>query len=181
TLLVRYIDTNASINSLNFCSSFDEIVNTAGDSEITFESVQFNDPLYILFSSGTTGIPKCIVHGVGGTLIQHKKEHILHCDIREGERVFYFSTCGWMMWNWLISGLASGATLMLYDGSPILKNNESILFDYAEKEKFNVMGISAKFVDACRKKELSPIHSHRLDSLRMILSTGSVLSSDCFD
>ncbi len=181
TLLVRYIDTNASINSLNFCSSFDEIVNTAGDSEITFESVQFNDPLYILFSSGTTGVPKCIVHGVGGTLIQHKKEHILHCDIREGERVFYFSTCGWMMWNWLISGLASGATLMLYDGSPILKNNESILFDYAEKEKFNVMGISAKFVDACRKKELSPIHSHRLDSLRMILSTGSVLSSDCFD
>ncbi len=181
TLLVRYIDTNASINSLNFCSSFDEIVNTAGDSEIIFESVQFNDPLYILFSSGTTGVPKCIVHGVGGTLIQHKKEHILHCDIREGERVFYFSTCGWMMWNWLISGLASGATLMLYDGSPILKNNESILFDYAEKEKFNVMGISAKFVDACRKKELSPIHSHRLDSLRMILSTGSVLSSDCFD
>ena len=181
TLLVRYIDTNASINSLNFCSSFDEIVNTTGDSEIIFENVQFNDPLYILFSSGTTGIPKCIVHGVGGTLIQHKKEHILHCDIREGERVFYFSTCGWMMWNWLISGLASGATLMLYDGSPILKNNESILFDYAEKEKFNVMGISAKFVDACRKKELSPIHSHRLDSLRMILSTGSVLSSDCFD
>ncbi len=181
TLLVRYIDTNASINSLNFCSSFDEIVNTAEDSEITFESVQFNDPLYILFSSGTTGIPKCIVHGVGGTLIQHKKEHILHCDIREGERVFYFSTCGWMMWNWLISGLASGATLMLYDGSPILKNNENILFDYAEKEKFNVMGISAKFVDACRKKALSPIHSHRLDSLRMILSTGSVLSSDCFD
>ena len=181
TLLVRYIDTNASTNSLNYCSSFDEIVNTTGDLEIIFESVQFNDPLYILFSSGTTGIPKCIVHGVGGTLIQHKKEHILHCDIREGERVFYFSTCGWMMWNWLISGLASGATLMLYDGSPILKNNESILFDYAEKEKFNVMGISAKFVDACRKKELSPIHSHRLDSLRMILSTGSVLSSDCFD
>ena len=181
TLLVRYIDTNASTNSLNYCSSFDEIVNTAEDSEIIFESIQFNDPLYILFSSGTTGIPKCIVHGAGGTLIQHKKEHTLHCDIREGERVFYFSTCGWMMWNWLISGLASGATLMLYDGSPILKNNESILFDYAEKEKFNVMGISAKFVDACRKRELSPIHSHRLDSLRMILSTGSVLSSDCFD
>ena len=99
---------------------FDEIVNGPNNPDLEFESVAFNDPLYILFSSGTTGVPKCIVHGVGGTLIQHKKEHMLHCNIKNGDRVFFFSTCGWMMWNWLVSSLASGATLMLYDGSPFL-------------------------------------------------------------
>ena len=181
TVLVRYIDDKSSNISLKNATNFDDIVNVDEAPELIFERFKFNDPLYILFSSGTTGVPKCIVHGAGGTLIQHKKEHILHCDIKEGERVFYFSTCGWMMWNWLISGLASGATLMLYDGSPVLTNNESILFDYAEQEKFNVMGISAKFVDACRKLGLSPMNSHNLSSLRMMLSTGSVLSADCFD
>ena len=141
----------------------------------------FNEPLYILFSSGTTGVPKCIVHGVGGTLIQHKKEHTLHCNIKSGERVFFFSTCGWMMWNWLVSSLASGATLMLYDGSPFLNDNDNILFDYAEQENFDIMGVSAKYLDSCRKKRLNPNKSHNLDSLRMVLSTGSVLSNDCFD
>jgi len=181
TLLVRYIDNNANFNNLNNTINFDEIVNSTITPELNFVRFKFNDPLYILFSSGTTGIPKCIVHGIGGTLIQHKKEHILHCDITQRERMFYFSTCGWMMWNWLVSGLASGATIMLYDGSPILKNNEGILFDFAEKERFSVMGVSAKFLDACRKINLNPINSHNLDSLRMILSTGSVLSADCFD
>jgi len=181
TILVRYIDEKANNINLKQATNFDEIVNNKETKELIFERFKFNDPLYILFSSGTTGVPKCIVHGAGGTLIQHKKEHNLHCDIKEGERVFYFSTCGWMMWNWLISGLASGATLMLYDGSPVLKNNESILFDYAEQEKFNVMGISAKFIDACRKLDLNPMNSHNLSSMRMMLSTGSVLSSDCFD
>ena len=181
TILVRYVDDKPINITLKNSTNFDDIVNTDESPDLIFERFKFNDPLYILFSSGTTGVPKCIVHGVGGTLIQHKKEHNLHCDIKEGERVFYFSTCGWMMWNWLISGLASGATLMLYDGSPFLKNNENILFDYADQEKFNIMGISAKFLDTCRKLELNPMNSHNLSSLRMMLSTGSVLNSDCFD
>lgn len=181
TILVRYVDDKPINITLKNSTNFDDIVNTDESPDLIFERFKFNDPLYILFSSGTTGVPKCIVHGVGGTLIQHKKEHNLHCDIKEGERVFYFSTCGWMMWNWLISGLASGATLMLYDGSPVLKNNENILFDYADQEKFNIMGISAKFLDTCRKLELNPMNSHNLSSLRMMLSTGSVLNSDCFD
>ena len=181
TLLVRYIDDQASFGDLNSFFAFDEIVDQEVTPALIFESVAFNDPLYILFSSGTTGVPKCIVHGVGGTLIQHKKEHTLHCDIKEGERIFYFSTCGWMMWNWLVSSLASGATLMLYDGSPILKHNDSILFDYVDQEKINVMGVSAKFLDTCRKSSLNPNTSHNLKDLRMMLSTGSVLSADCFD
>ncbi len=181
TLLVRYLDNKASFDELNTYSTFDQIINQKPVPELNFESVGFNDPLYILFSSGTTGVPKCIVHGVGGTLIQHKKEHTLHCDIKENERVFYFSTCGWMMWNWLVSSLASGATLMLYDGSPVLKNNNAVLFDYVEQEKINVMGVSAKFLDTCRKINLTPAVSHNLIDLRMMLSTGSVLSEDCFD
>ena len=181
TLLVRYIDQEAIFDNSVSYSLFDQIVSQKTVSELSFKSIDFNDPLYILFSSGTTGVPKCIVHGVGGTLLQHKKEHTLHCDIKDSERIFYFSTCGWMMWNWLVSSLASGATLMLYDGSPILKNNSSILFDYVEQEKINVMGISAKFIDTCKKINLNPSSSHSLKSLRMMLSTGSVLSEDCFD
>jgi acetoacetyl-CoA synthetase len=179
--VVRFV--NDGFDFLDFDQSFlfDEIVNGPTNPDLEFESVAFNDPLYILFSSGTTGIPKCIVHGVGGTLIQHKKEHMLHCDIKKGDRVFFFSTCGWMMWNWLVSSLASGATLMLYDGSPFIKNNDNILFDYAEQEKFNFMGVSAKYLDTARKKALSPRKTHNLDSIKMILSTGSALSVDCYD
>ena len=181
TLLVRFVNNSSKFLDLSQTFFFDEIVNVPNNPELEFESVAFNDPLYILFSSGTTGIPKCIVHGVGGTLIQHKKEHMLHCDIKEDDRVFFFSTCGWMMWNWLVSSLASGATLMLYDGSPFLNDNDNILFDYAEQEKFNFMGVSAKYLDTSRKKELLPRETHNLESLKMILSTGSALSVDCFD
>ena len=181
TLLVRFVNTSSEFLDLSQSFFFDEIVNEPNNTNLEFESVAFNDPLYILFSSGTTGVPKCIVHGVGGTLIQHKKEHMLHCDIKDGDRVFFFSTCGWMMWNWLVSSLASGATLMLYDGSPFLNDNDNILFDYAEQEKFNFMGVSAKYLDTARKKELFPRETHNLESLKMILSTGSALSVDCFD
>ncbi len=180
-LLVRFVNNSSEFLDLSQSFFFDEIVSESTNPDIEFESVAFNDPLYILFSSGTTGVPKCIVHGVGGTLIQHKKEHMLHCDIKDGDRVFFFSTCGWMMWNWLLSSLASGATLMLYDGSPFLNDNDNILFDFAEQEKFNFMGISAKYLDTARKKELFPIETHNLESLKMILSTGSALSVDCFD
>ena len=180
-LVVRFVNERFDFIDSNQSFLFDEIVSGSTNPELEFESVAFNDSLYILFSSGTTGIPKCIVHGVGGTLIQHKKEHMLHCDIKKGDRVFFFSTCGWMMWNWLVSSLASGATLMLYDGSPFIKNNDNILFDYAEQEKFNFMGVSAKYLDTARKKALSPRKTHNLDSIKMILSTGSALSVDCYD
>ena len=145
-----------------------------------YERLPFSHPLYILFSSGTTGVPKCIVHAAGGILLQHLKEHQLHCDLKPGDRLFYFTTCGWMMWNWLMSGLASGATLLLYDGSPFHPSG-SILFDYAEAEGMTVFGTSAKYIDALRKAELRPRETHKLEALRMMTSTGSPLSQEGFD
>jgi acetoacetyl-CoA synthetase len=147
---------------------------------LTFERLPFNTPAFILYSSGTTGVPKCIVHGAGGTLLQHVKEHRLQSDVRAGDRVFYFTTCGWMMWNWLVSGIASGATLMLYDGSPFAPK-ESVLFDYAQDEKFTLFGTSAKYIDACKKAGLAPIKTHDLSSLRLMTSTGSPLAAESFD
>ena len=144
TLLVRFVNSSSEFLDLSQSFFFDEILKGPNNPDLEYESVAFNDPLYILFSSGTTGVPKCIVHGVGGTLIQHKKEHMLHCDIKDGDRVFFFSTCGWMMWNWLLSSLASGATLMLYDGSPFLNDNDNILFDYAETRKIQFHGCFGK-------------------------------------
>ncbi len=147
--------------------------------EVTFLRLPFAHPLYILFSSGTTGVPKCIVHSAGGTLLQHLKEHRYHCGLTEGERLFYFTTCGWMMWNWLASGLAVGATLCLYDGSPFHPDG-NILFDYAAEEGFAVFGTSAKYIDAVRKGGLTPRTSHDLSRLRLLTSTGSPLSPEGF-
>jgi len=148
--------------------------------EIDFVRLPFAHPLYILYSSGTTGAPKCIVHSAGGALMQHLKEHRLHADIKPGDRLFYFTTCGWMMWNWLASGLASEATLLLYDGSPFVGRGRA-LFDYAEAEGITHFGASAKFIDACAKRALKPAVSHDLSALRTIFSTGSPLVAESFD
>ncbi|MBX3671927.1 MAG: acetoacetate--CoA ligase [Burkholderiales bacterium] len=147
---------------------------------LRFERLPFNHPLYILYSSGTTGVPKCIVHGAGGVLLMHLKEHVLHCDVKPGDRLFYFTTCGWMMWNWLVSGLAAGATLLLYDGSPFAGGG-NILFDFADAEGMTHFGTSAKFIDALAKAGLEPARTHRLESLRAMLSTGSPLAPEGFD
>ena len=148
--------------------------------EIEFEPVEFNHPLYILYSSGTTGVPKCIVHGTGGTLLQHLKEHQLHADVKPGDRVFFFTTLGWMMWNWLVSGLASGATLLLFDGSPFTDRGK-VLFNYADAEGMTHFGTSAKFIDAIAKIDLRPRVTHKLERLRAMLSTGSPLVPEGFD
>lgn len=147
---------------------------------LVFERFPFAHPLYILFSSGTTGIPKCIVHSAGGTLLKHICEQRLHSDLKTGDRLFYFTTLGWMMWNWLVSGLSSGATLLLYDGSPFHPSGR-ILWDYAEAERCTHFGTSAKYIDALKKAGLAPAGSHDLSSLRVIMSTGSPLAQESFD
>lgn len=147
---------------------------------VTFERVPFNHPLFILFSSGTTGVPKCIVHGTGGTLLQLTKEHRLHCDIKPLDRVLYFTTCGWMMWNWLTNVMASGASLMLYDGSPFYPNG-NILFDYTDAEGITLFGTSAKFIDTLHKQNYRPKDTHRLIDMRTMTSTGSPLVPESFD
>ncbi|MCB0900498.1 MAG: AMP-binding protein, partial [Actinobacteria bacterium] len=142
------------------------------DAAIAFAQMPFDHPLYILYSSGTTGIPKCIVHRAGGILLKHLAEHVLNTDTKDSDRLFYFSTCGWMMWNWLVSGLAAGATLLLYDGSPF-HPSAHVLFDFADEEGMTIFGTSAKYIDAVKKTDWRPRDTHRLDKLRAMLSTGS--------
>jgi acetoacetyl-CoA synthetase len=160
--------------------AWDEFLASAAPGPLAFERFPFDHPLYILYSSGTTGAPKCIVHGAGGTLVQHLKEHQLHCDIQPNDRVFYFTTCGWMMWNWLVTVLASEATALLYDGSPFYPDGQ-VLFDLADRTDMTLFGTSAKYIDALHKAGLEPRRTHRLDTLRTVTSTGSPLAPESFD
>ena len=147
--------------------------------ELVFEQLPFDHPLYIMYSSGTTGVPKCIVHSAGGSLIQHLKEQQLHSDLQPDDVLFFYTTCGWMMWNWLISGLASEATLVLYDGSPFFPDANALM-DIAEQEKISIFGGGAKYIAAIEKAKLVPQKSHNLEKLKAILSTGSPLSHESF-
>ena len=179
-IIVPYASAAPDLSGLANAQLFADFLAPFVAQPIVFERFAFDHPLYILFSSGTTGAPKCICHGAGGTLLQHMKEHLLHCDIRPNDRVFYFTTLGWMMWNWLMTALASEATLMLYDGSPFYPSG-NVLFDYAETEKFTFFGTSAKWIDAVLKAGLEPINTHDLSAVRLITSTGSPLSPEGFE
>ena len=158
-------------------SIYDDEIKTK---EIKYEICKFNDPMYILYSSGTTGKPKCIVHNTGGPLIQHMKEQQLHCDLKKDNKIFYFTTCGWMMWNWLISSVASQATIILYDGSPFFPEKDSLI-KIADTEALDIFGISAKYIDALRNENIQINKKFKLQNLKCILSTGSPLSSDGFE
>ena len=165
---------------INNSISYQEILENYEAIEIGFERVGFDHPLYIMYSSGTTGVPKCIVHGHGGTLVQHLKEHQLQTNISSGDRVFYFTTCSWMMWNWLVSALGTGATIMLYDGSPTYPDN-TVLWQFADEEEFSHFGTSAKYIETLMKDDVNPSAIFKLSNLKVICSTGSPLSAECYD
>jgi len=181
TVVIDYLgDARATADSLHNGTTFAAFEAAVAARPPTFARMPFDHPLYILFSSGTTGAPKCIVHRAGGVLLQHLKEHALHADIQPGNRLFYFTTLGWMMWNWLVSGLARGAEVLLFDGSPFHPGPE-VLFDYASDQQMTHFGTSAKYIDSLRKAGFRPAERHDLSALRTMLSTGSPLVADSFD
>lgn len=176
---IGYLGSNDFENDVS-TRSWHSIINHYQPQPVRFVRVGFNEPLFVLYSSGTTGKPKCIVHSVGGTTINHLKEHQLHCDIKPNDRVFYYTTCGWMMWNWHVSALASGACLVIFDGSPVYPQ-PNVLWDLAQRADVSTFGTSAKYLEAIEKAELSPIDSYSLPHLRTLCSTGSVLYPEQFD
>ena len=177
-IIVPVVSDDAALDSLRDSVLWDDAL-MADAPELTFAQLPFDHPLYILYSSGTTGVPKCIVHGAGGTLLQHAKELVLHADLDRSDVLFYFTTCGWMMWNWLVSSLASRASIVLFDGSPMFKSPD-LLLKIAQREKITLFGISAKYVDALRKFKPKLKYKFKLNKLRTICSTGSPLSEESF-
>jgi len=175
-VFVNYLTKNKNLED----SSWSFIIENNKTDKINFERVPFNSPLYILYSSGTTGKPKCIVHSVGGVLLQHIKEHTYHCDFRKNDRIMYFTTCGWMMWNWMVSALAKEVTLVIYDGSPV-EPDMNILFKIADTENLTFLGVSAKYIDSLAKANANPKKYFNLSNLRTIASTGSPLGPSGYD
>ena len=172
-------DDESEVSLLGECKTFEEFCSLFEPKEVSFINLPFDHPLYILYSSGTTGAPKCIVHRAGGLLLKHLVEHHLHCDVRPGDRVFYFTTAGWMMWNWLAAGLAAEATLIVFDGSPFYPDG-SRLFDLVDQNGITLLGVSAKFIDSVSSADLRPMETHDLKTLRTVCSTGSPLSPESF-
>ncbi len=180
TIVIGYIHSTPHLAGFDSARLWPDVIAANDGAQIRYEALPFDHPLYVMFSSGTTGAPKCIVHGAGGTLLQHLKEHQLQSDIRPGDRVFFATTTGWMMWNWLASALASRATVLLYDGF-VMANEGRELFDFAQAERATAFGISAGFLKAAERLGVQPIKTHDLSALRLIASTGSPLLPDSFD
>jgi acetoacetyl-CoA synthetase len=179
-IVIPYLEKQPDLGGIDRARLWPDIIDRRQADSIEFAQLPFDHPLYILYSSGTTGLPKCIVHSAGGVLLQHQKEHVLHCDLRRDDVLFFFTTCGWMMWNWLVSALAVGCTVVLFDGSPLAPSAD-ILFDMADQEGITVFGISPRFLTGIAKLGLEPKKSHKLSSLRTLLSTGSPLNGDSYD
>ena len=177
-VVIPYLSAHPDVRSIPRATLWDEWLGP--ETESRFSRLPFDHPLYILYSSGTTGLPKCMVHGAGGTLLQHQKEHVLHCDLGPNDRLCYYTTTGWMMWNWLASALATGATLVLYDGAPLAPDPQ-VLWDIVARERVTVFGTSAKYLALAEKTDLDPARTHDLTALRALLTTGSPLAGHSYD
>lgn len=177
-VVIPYTRKKADISQVPRAIHYEDFI-SKGIEELKFEQLPFDHPIYIMYSSGTTGLPKCMVHGAGGTLLQHLKEHILHCDLKRDDKIYYFTTCGWMMWNWLVSALAVGATVLLYDGSPFYPDPGAI-FQFAQDEKMTIFGTSARYIAAVEKAGLKPKEKYDLSALKTMCSTGSPLAEESF-